>query len=191
MAELPAPTTRSPGKLKLIYTAGALVHEVGTNFNETVDVTDVATIRTEAEALAAVVGPAMPNTCVITSWKITDPTGVTLYEENFTSPITGSKGGLGDDTQSDSSSMALTGKGQPEVGLKQGQTKFTIFPNYYNPNTWNVARQPITVFGPMGAIRDFLNTSTVTGADFYGSPASWRAYVDLQINAHYQKRYGI
>lgn len=191
MAELPAPTTRSPGKLKLIYNAGALVHEVGTNFNETVDVTDVATIRTEAIALAAVVGPLMPNTCVINAWKIVNPDGVTLYEEVLASPVTGSKAGLGDDTASQSSSMALTGKGQPEVGLKQGQTKFTIFPNYYNPNTWTEARQPIATFAGWEALRTFLNDSTVTGCDFYGSPASWRAYVDLQINAHFQKRYGI
>src|SRR6478609_4204144 len=182
MAELPAPTTLSPGKLKLIYVAGGLTHEVGSNFGATVDVTDVATIRTEAIALAAAVGPLMPNTCIINSWKITDPSGVTLYEEVFASPVTGSKAGLGDDTQSDSSSMALTGKGQPEVGLKQGQTKFTIFPNYYNPNTWNVPRQPIATFTGWAALQTLLNTSTVIGCDFFGSPASWRSYVDTQIN---------
>jgi hypothetical protein len=191
MTELPAPSTLSPGKLELLYVSGDLSHKVGTNFGATVDVTDVPTIRTEAEALAAVVAPVVPNTVVINSWRITDPSGVSLYEEAFTSPISGTFTPVEGSFQSESASIALTGKGAPAVGLKQGQTRYEIFPNAYDANLWDAVSQPLSTRAGMSDLQDFLNSSTVTGCDFYGSPAVWRNYYTTQINAHYQKKFGL
>lgn len=190
MSELPAPTTLSPGKLKLIYTSGSLVHEVGSNFGATVDITNVTSIRTEAGTLADHVKAVVPNTVFITGWKITDPAGVTLYEEVFSPVKTGTLTPPSDAQGSESASVALTGKGAPSVGLKQGQTKFTVFPNFYSVAEYALpkANTPGTAWE---AIRTQLNTSTLIGCDFYGSPGVWRDYLSLQINAHFQKKYGI
>lgn len=190
MTELPAPTTLSPGKLELLYVAGTLPHKVGTNFGSTVDPTDVPTIRTEAIALAAVVKAVLPNTCVINSWRITDPSGVSLYEEAFTTPIIGTFTIPDPAYLSQSSSISLTGKGAPAVGLKAGQIRYELFPNYYDPNNWLLPSQPLSTHAGMAALAAFLNTSTVTGCDFYGSPGQWRNYYTLQMNAHYQKKWG-
>jgi hypothetical protein len=191
MTELPAPTTLSPGKLELLYTAGLLPHKVGTNFNETVTITDVSTIRTEAIALAAVVGPCVPSTVVINSWRITNPSGVSLYEEAFATPIVGSYTLPTDAIQSESATFSLTGKGAPDVGLKQGQIRYELFGNYYDPLIWTYPTAAVSTHTGLAALRTFLNSSTVTGCDFYGSPGVWRNYYTTQINAHYQKKYGI
>jgi hypothetical protein len=188
---LPAPTTLSPGRLELLYVAGAVPHKVGSNFGETVDPSDVATIRTEAVAFAPIVAGVLPNTCVINTWRITDPSGVTLYEENFTTPITGTLTLATDAVQSESASLSATGKGAPAVGLKQGQTRFELFPNYLRTVIWELPQIPASTLIGWTALIAHLNTSTVIGCDFYGSPGTWRNYVTSQVNAHYQKKYGI
>lgn len=191
MTSLPSPTTRSPGKLKLIYGDTTTVHEVGSNFNDTVDVTVIPPIRTEATAIANLLKAGIYNTKSITGWKITDPSGVTLYEEVFSPAIVGTKATASNEFFSDSGSVCMTGKGAPSVGLKQGQTKFTVFGGYYDTVLWAVPRQPATAYAWVVAMIAHLNTSTLIGSDFYGSPGVWRGYFDTQINAHFQKRLGI
>jgi hypothetical protein len=191
MALLPIPATTSPGKLKLLYTSGVLQHEVGTNFGDSVDLTVIPPIRTEATALANVVKAVIPNTCTIDAWKITDPAGVTLYEEVFSPAITGTFTPAVGAVQSESASIAANGKGAPAVGFRAGQIKYTIFPNWFSPSYWEGPHVLPALITGWQALIDFLNASTLTGCDFYGSPGQWRSYLDTQINAHYQKRYGL
>jgi hypothetical protein len=187
---LPAPTTLSPGKLELLYTSGTVNHKVGTNFGATVDITVVPPIRTEATALANVVKAVVPNTVTITAWRITDHAGVSLYEEAFATPIVGTLTLAGDAIGGESGSVAATGKGAPTVGLAAGQVKFTIFPNHYRTGIWANPRVAASLMIGWPAVLAFLNTSTLTGCDFYGSPGQWRSNLCLQMNAHYQKLYG-
>lgn len=191
MPTLPSPGTLSPGKLKLLYDDGTLFHEVGSNFAHGQDITDVPTIRTEAIAIAGLLGPCLTNTNTVRSWKIVNPSGVTLYEEALVTPVVGSTTGFADDILSQSASVALTGKGAPPVGFKQGQTKFTVFCGYYSPGHWTLPTQPVATMPGFTALRNHLNSSTVVGCDFFGQSATWRTTADLQINAHFQKRWGI
>lgn len=192
MAELPAPTTLSPGKLKWLYTDGVQNHEVGSNFGATVDLTDVSTIRTEAGVGAPLIAGVLETRFSVVAWKIVNEDGVTLYEETFPTPFAGTITITGDQIYADSASVALTGKGTPEVGLKQGQTKFTVFVGFFIIDVWATPTTSIgSVSGDWGAVRTWLNSSTVVGCDFYGSPASWRNLLNTQINAHFQKRLGM
>ena len=190
MAELPPPSTTSPGKLKLRYTLRGQVHEVGTNLISGTDITDTATLATQAGLLAARVQPLVTNAVTIDAWKLTDRDDVTLFEEPFEDTIVGTYDGGGGSVVSDSATWGLTGKGQPEIGLKAGQTRFTFFPGVMVPAIWANPQEPITPAGQFDELQLFLNTSAVLGADYYGSPGNWRSYVVTQINAHFQRKLG-
>jgi len=192
MPLLPQPDTLSPGSLQLLYTTGVLEHITSANFLADVVVADVSTIRTEAEAFAALVADLLPNTCFISSWRIADPANVSLYEEAFADPIVGTRTIASGEVPSQSATGALTGKGRPAVGLAQGQTRTTIFLASFDGANWPDNRQALDAGGTdFAPLREFLNTSDVVGADNYGSKATYRNYWCPQINTHYQKTYGL
>lgn len=191
MASLPAPTTLSPGKLKLIYFTRGTRHEVGTNLRSDVDVTDIISLAGKAAALAPLVQDCCDDNVTITGWKITTPDNVSLYEANFVEPYVGDAGLSPDASPSDSASISFVGKGAPAVGLKQGQAKYTIFPGYFSVSEWAPPTQITTVIPGTGALHDFLDTDDMVGADFYGSKGNWKGYVNTQINAHFQKKLGM
>lgn len=190
MTQLPQPATISPGKLNLSYVAGALRHNLSSYIIEGVAIDDASAMRTEAEAMANAWATMMGDTCTIESWRITNLDGVTLHEEALTTPVTGLLVLLPSQS-SQSASFSLTGKGNPAFGLKQGQTRTEVFPGVYNDPVFQEPQFPIGPSGLGHIVLNYMNLSNVIGADRYGSKAIYRPYLDTQINAHYQKRYGI
>lgn len=192
MPLLPQPSTTSPGSLVLLYQVGALEHSVGSNLLAGVGFGDIDLFRDEADVLGNIVADLLTNISFITGWRICDPSGVSLYEEAFGTAKTGERASPSPEVFAQSATASLTGKGRPDIGLAQGQTKFTLFLGAFNPVAWNEARQNLTDgdidFGPL---RDKLNSSDVIGADEYGVKATWRNYWNPQINSYYQKTYGL
>ena len=129
----------------------------------------------------------MANTCVITGFRVLDPTRVELYTGTLATPVTGSNAHSAV-LASESSTFDLVGRGNPGGGLAQGNTRHMWFPGVIWTDYPGPRQAPPTTV--IEALRTFLNTDTQIGADFFGSKAVFADYVDQQINAHYQKRYG-
>lgn len=192
MPLLPQPDTVSPGALQLLYRVGAIDHVTSANFLADVDVSDVGTIRSTAQTFADEVQDLLTNVSQINAWRIVDPSGVSLYEEDFDTPYVGSLVPVADTFNSQSASGSLTGKGTPAVGLAQGQTRTTVFLGIFQPVAWPDARATLTAGDTDWTdLRTFLSDSDVVGADHYGSKATYRNYWCPQINSHYQKAFGL
>jgi hypothetical protein len=176
----------------LIYTTGVLEHVTSANFLADVVFTDLDPIRSQAEVWAGILADILTNTSFISSWRIVDPDGVSLYEEAFPAAISGVRSPGAAEVASQSCSMTLTGKGAPAVGLAQGQTRTVTFLGTFDPVNWADFRHDVDDgvidFGPL---RQFLNENEFIGADHYGTKATYRNYMVPQLNAHYQKTYGL
>lgn len=192
MPLLPQPSTTSPGALQLLYLVGAIDHVAASNLVADVDITDIATLRSAAQSLADIIKAEVSNITSINSWRLLDPSGVSLYEEAFDSPRVGTRTPTSDEVSMQSASITLTGKGRPPVGLAQGQTRFVWFPGFFDVVNWPNARAALTAGDiDLTDLRTHLNESDVIGADHYGVKADWRNYFVPQVNAHFQKKYGI
>ena len=132
---LPAPTTTSPGKLRVLYHVGTHQHTVGVNIKAGVDITDLGPLRDDALSIAHAMIGVLSTDGASTGWRVTNPAGVTLYEEVFDTPQVGAVTAF--THVSVSASLALTGKGHPAIGLQAGQVRFTVFPGYYDEDIWN------------------------------------------------------
>lgn len=186
------PGTRSPGKIVLLYNNGLNDHLIGANFVGEVFPSDISDIRTEAEAFAAVVAHLLLPSGFVNAWRVTDPVGGNLYEESFDPPVEGTTTPDPDLLISQSFSLTSTGKGQaPSFGVKKGNTRTVLFPGYYNPANWGETYIDASSDNYDDAIVDFLGDSTLIGADFYGQKATYKQLYLVQVNAHWQKNYGI
>jgi hypothetical protein len=184
---LPAPSTTCPGFLVLVYTTGIIPHKISQRLIAGVDPTASTLMKTTADNWANALAPCMQNTCVITNFIVQDPSRTELYTGALTSPVTGGSAHT-PVLASESCTFDLVGRGVPGGGLAQGNTRHMWFPGAIWTD-WPGPRQTVLA-SEMAALRTFLNASAVIGADFYGSKAVFAPYVDQQINAHYQKRYG-
>lgn len=191
MPLLPQPDTTSPGALNLMYVVGTVEHNTSANFLATADITDVDNVRLEAIAFAEELQDLLTNISSVHGWRITDPAGVSLYEEEFAVAYDGIRAPNANERFAQSASGSLTGKGVPAVGLAQGQTRTTVFLGSFDFTTWTEARHPLTVANINWTnLRQFLGVSDLIGADHYGVKATYRNYWTPQLNAHYQKRFG-
>lgn len=190
MAELPIPGTTSPGKLVILYITRGTFHEVGSNLREDVDIGNVGLMADTAQAFADKLKDCSTTQVNFYAWKLVNPSGVTLYEDALDPPLTGVINPVDATRPSDSSSIAWTGKGQPDVGYRQGQTKITLFAGYWVETVWATPTALLLNFPGAGAMYDFLNNHDVIGADFFGSKGVWRNYINTQTNAHFQKKLG-
>lgn len=184
---LPIPSTTSPGFLELEYITGAINHKISQRLLAGIDPTDTTLMQSVAESWAAVLGPCMANTCVITGFRVLDPTRTLLYSGVLSSPVIGSDA-HSPVLASESCTFDLVGRGNPGGGLAQGNTRHMWFPGVI----WTDEPGPRILQDNLHQdnLRDFLNGDDNIGADFYGSKAIFAGKVDQQINAHYQKRYG-
>lgn len=187
MPRLTPPSTTCPGFLELIYSQGAIVHRISQRLLAGVDPTDASLMLSTAGDWAAKLGPCMANTCVIQSYAVLNPARVLLFSGPLTTAVNGS-GAHSAVLASESSTFTLVGRGNPGGGLAQGNTRHEWFPgviwtDWPGPQQTSLATE-------LANLRTFMNTSTVIGADFWGSKAVFRNVIDQQINAHYQKRYG-
>jgi hypothetical protein len=143
---------------------------------------------TEATAWLAKLVAVMDSTCTVSGWRVLDPSGVELYSGVFS---TGNVGvWAGGSQASHSGTFDIVGRGSPGGGLAQGNTRCM----WFSGQMLTTHVDPSFPTGTSGIFFDlvnFLNTSTVIGADIYGTKAVFQYKIDLQINAHFQKRYGL
>lgn len=188
---LPEPTTRSPGSLKLVYNNGSEVHTLGARLKVGVSITDTGALLAVAMAFANAAKEAMFSGTVITSWRICDPAGLTLYEATFGSPIPGSRDPSEATYSSASTSHTLVGKATPVVvGERAGSTRTVVYPGGWNAGTDGARRRTLVEIPSMVALWTFLNASSAVGADFYGQDVDYKPFVDIQLNAHWQQKLG-
>jgi len=192
MPLLPQPDTTSPGALQILYTVGEIDHVTSANFLSGVDLGSLSAIRAEAVEFANRLSELLTNISFITSWRIVDPDGVSLYEESFGSVIPGARGVGGTEVAAQSMSGTLTGKGTPDVGLAQGQTRTVVFLGSFEPEEWIDAKLDLSQSNiNFSGLRSFLIDSELVGADHYGVKATYRNYWTPQLNSHYQKKHGL
>lgn len=189
MTRLPQPSTTSPGFLQLVYTTNSLPHVVRQRVLSGVDITDPSVMGVEATNwLSKVIATCLP---VVTfqGWKVLNPSGIELYGGTFVTGNVGTKSASGA-LLSDSATEDIVGRGSPAPGLAQGNTRHMIFSGEY-PGGVPGPSFPIPGSGPFFDLLTFLNTSVIIGADSYGTKAVFLSKVDMQFNAHWQKKYGI
>lgn len=191
---LPEPTTRSPGSIKIVYSRnsdGAQTHSTGAHLVAGTSLTDLSALRLVALGFADKVASDITSALSVIAWRITDPLGAVLYEEGYSPIIPGSRVIDGASILSESVTHTYIGKGAAAVvGDKAGSTRTVIY-----RGSWNFAidagpTSPAASDPGDQAMLDFLNNETTLGADFYGQKAHYKNSIDIQLNAHWQKRYG-
>jgi len=187
MPRLPQPSTTSPGFLQLQYLQGSIPHVVRQRLISGVDPTDDTLMAATAAAWAAKLAPCMMNTCVIQAWRSLNPDGVELSSGVLSPAVSGSSA-HGAVLASESSTFSLVGRGAPGGGLAQGNTRMEWFPGAIFTDIPGASTVPGA--GAFADLITFINADAVIGADSYGTKAVFQNKIDLQINAHYQKRYG-
>ena len=188
MPRLPQPSTLSPGFIVLAYVTGVIEHHVRVRLLADADVTDLTSMRGSAILLAEATQQILTDICTIHDWILQNADGVELFTEPFTSPYVGTSGSF-DGGFAQSFSADIIGRGEPDIGLAQGNTRYMVFPG--RDFTADVGPK-IDMSGDaeFDDILSLLNTDTVMGADIYGTKAAWSPLVATQYNAHWQKRYG-
>jgi hypothetical protein len=186
---LPEPTTRSPGKLVLIYMSGGNQHLTGVRYLSGIAMPDDAQALIDATELANLVKVIMPNTNAITGYRITDPMGATILEGSFATAIAGTHaGGSG---PSFSKTLSFTGKGTAIVsGERVGQTRMALY--VYDAYTISAGEKSTSVSGDplLAGIKTGLLASVRYWADYYGQKAIVRGLATVQYNAHAQRKLG-
>lgn len=190
MPRLPQPVTRSPGFIGLLYNANGIEHKVGVRILAGVDITSLTAMRAAATELADAFATILPDVSFIHDWILQDPTRVELFREPF-SPVKSGTLNYGATVASESASLDVPGRGQPAIGLAQGNTRFEFFPGVLVAATWQNKTYNVSGVPEFVAFNATLTGSTVYWADFYGSKANAGANWNTQVNAHYQKKYGL
>lgn len=189
---LPDPGTRSPGRLIVRYQSPGITHEAGVWFKQPNDFGDIATIRSEAIDFATALMSICNTLVTAISWRIVDPSGAELYTEPLSPTISGVVALDANRFISQSCSVSATGKAvPPTIGTAFGRTATFVFPGYFRITDWDDTKLYPGNADYVSDLRDFLDGSLIVGADFFGQGAEYAEEYNLQINAHFQKRFGI
>lgn len=188
------PGTRSPGRLVLHYQLGTSGqrHTIGWHFIAGVDITNIALLQIEADRLAGLLGPCVPNTIVLTDWSIQRPDGSTYYTAPLAVAVTGTHSVPGNMQQWHSTTVAFVGTGnQAGPGICNGK----IIARLHTYGALNFPPGSKTFDcnsdGPYRHfITDGLNASTYLPADFYGGQGDIIMSAPVQWNSATQKRDG-
>lgn len=186
------PGTRKPGRLVIRYAKGSIEHFMGANFQYPNDFSNLSAIRDEAQLFAEAAASMCANTVSFTDWKIVDNDGAELYGEPLTTIVVGALAVDNGRVTSESTTLAAHGKGAAsDVGIKRGNTRTFVFTGYIRPSDWTDSQILPLTDGYDPSLIGFLNDSDLVGADFFGQKAVYQDNYDVQINAHYQKKYGL
>lgn len=189
LPRLPQPATTSPGFLVLKYQTQAVDHKLRFRYLAGVDPTDATVIGPKALLMANFLATVMLSSSNVSGWISQNHDGVELITGIFSPAIVGgiNPAGL---TPSESFTYDIIGRGAPGGGLAQGNTRVMWFPGFLPLN--ELAKDFVTTPGDHWDLWvTALNADAVVGADQYGSKANYLRKVDCQVNAHFQKRYGI
>ncbi len=191
---LPEPTTRSPGSIRLVYSRnndGAQRHTSGVRLLAGVSITDLTAMRAEAQLFGAALRNSLTPALTVLAWRLADPAGVTLYEEAFAPTLAGNRATDSGDLLSESTTHTFVGKASAgTIGQAAGSTRTVVYRGSWRNDTDANPTTPAAFDNGDSVMLSYLNGSTVTGADFYGQKAGYKPNVNVQINAHWQRRYG-
>ncbi|HKH21941.1 MAG TPA: hypothetical protein VKB53_13930 [Gammaproteobacteria bacterium] len=168
-----------------------MTHTISFGLNRTVDITDIANLGAEAQAIADLLRAIMYVNFTITDWGIKEPNGSTYYSAPLATPRAGTHTAATGAQDLFSTTVTLTGKGDAIApGVCTGQFRSVI----YVGAAYEHARgtKKITVAGDLqlGLLVARLNASVYVGADFYGQTGQYRGLATVQYNAHTQKHAG-
>lgn len=186
------PGTRSPGRLVIAYQTLGLEHLSAAWLVEGVDIdASIDQLRDDASAFANALMDSCPNTSFAHSWSIVDPDGVQLVSENFSSPIAGTRS-ASDTLAAHSVQYTVTGKGESgSVALKSGITRTSIFAGLFPTSGMFGKDFLIATDGILWDLVSFLRDNDRIGADKFGQKATYSSRGLIQINAYWQREFGL
>lgn len=188
------PTTRSPGKLELLYakTGGLVRHSIGWHFILGVDLSNIALLEAEAARLATLLAPVLMTDMTIADWRIKLPDGSTYYAAPLPAAQVGTRTAQLGMQNYLSTTLCFRGRGNPpSPGICVGQVSSRAFIG----GGWAIppAAKSISALSS-GVLTDWvdngLNASTYLPADFYGHQADISYILPVQWNASAQRRLG-
>lgn len=187
------PGTLSPGRLIIRYIQGSgIVHEAGAWFKQPNDFGDIAGIRTEATAFATALMALCLSSATAISWRIVDPSGAELYSEPLSPTIQGALPVDANRLTSQSTSLSASGKAvPPTIGVAFGRTSTFVFPGFFRIAGWSETKLYPGDPDYISDLRDYLDGSLIVGADYFGQGAEYADEYNIQVNAHYQKQFGL
>lgn len=193
MSSCTLPGTLRPGFAFFRYgeVAGTLAHVASLGINHVVDISDIAAMRTEMNAVTDLVQRVIPAALSITSWGIMLPDRSVYYEEAYGTAKVGSHGAATNAVNWKSATVTLTGKGQPPApGGCVGQTRLELFT--YNAYFFQPGQQFIASTGalPLDDLAVYLALNSVVWADNFGQEAIVRGRYPVQFNAAVQRKHG-
>lgn len=190
MTVILAPPTRSPGKLAIMYRLGSIIHQASVNYIDGVDLNDIPSIQIDADHLASFCIPILPPSFYVYGWKLLTPEGQTLYASSLTSPGPGIHGTNISMPAYRSPTLKIMGKGAPvDVTEGSGRCSFLLFTS----NAYMITPGEIVNISPDVPLQNLMNdfdTYLRYWADFYGQHADCTGIVNVQFNAHEQRRNG-
>lgn len=187
------PGTRSPGRLAIGYQTAAIEHRSACWGIHGLDLDSSLTlIRGDANVFATALMACCPNTSFAHTWYILNPDGVELYSENFEAAIVGSATPPDPSYTSQSIEITATGKGTPPlITTALGVTRTSVFTGYLAV-AFELSKDFVVAPDGVGwTLLQFLRESVRWGCDRFGQKATYSTRMLVQINAHYQRQYGL
>jgi len=185
------PTTRSPGKIGLVYLTTGLQHKAHVWTVAGTSLETITTMRSTAVAMALAARQCLPAASTILGWEIVMPDGHIGYSENFPAPYAGTHTTVAGLAAFVSRTVCLSGRGiGADLNTAHGQIKYTLFCS--NAFPINPSQKALTVGSDAGlsALYSFFHTNVICFADFYGQHGEPNPLAPIQSNAYYQKKYG-
>lgn len=187
------PTTRSPGHLVLIYSdsVSGEIHKMSNRLMLGVDLGNTAVLQAEADAWAAKAFPCVTSNLQFTEWQAKDNSGAVVNGGLLTGgPLVGTHNQTVNAQRWLSQTVDFEGKGHSVPPYCHGPSRFRLFIQgallFIRGQKFVSANSDATY----KAMKDFMNASTVVGADFYGQKAVFQDLLPVQFNASAQRRVG-
>lgn len=187
------PGTRSPGRLVIGYASAGLEHLAGAWITTGLDLdASVDTLRGDASSFASALMDSCPNTSYAHTWYIIDPSGITLFSENFPEVIPGVRTAGDGSFTSQSAMITATGKGTPPTITEAlGVTRTSVFLGFFQPSFMLNKDFLVVADGVGWDLLQFLRENDRVGCDKFGQKATYSSRILVDINSHYETEYGI
>lgn len=186
------PGTRSPGRMVIGYQTTGIEHLAGAWLVAGVDIdVQLEALRTDAIDFATALMDSCPNTSFAHTWYIVDQDGVQLVSENFENAIAGTRS-TSDTMASNAMQLSVTGKGESgSVLVKSGITRTSVFVGMIPLAGFGGKDFVIPADGLLWDLLTWIREADRVGADKFGQKASYSSRGLIQVNAYWQRDFGI
>lgn len=187
------PGTRSPGHLVLVYNdlTNGEIHKCSSRFLVGIDLGNTAVLQAEADAWAGNVQHCIINNLQLTEWQAKNAAGVVVNGGPLTgAPLVGTHGINVNAQKWLSQTVDFEGKGRSVPPFCHGPSRFRIFIQGALIFTRGMKYFSAATDASYLGLKNFMNASTVIGADYYGQKANFVDNLPVQFNASAQRRVG-